>query len=62
MIGNKIANAAVKSYDGRITKNSKYSQQNNLESVTNKHEKETPKEKYVSLEERQEINDELRLK
>ena len=62
LIGNKIANAAVKSYDGRIIKNSKYSQQNNLESVTNKHEKETPKEKYVSLEERQEINDELRLK
>ena len=62
LIGNKIANAAVKSYDGRITKNSKYSQQNNLESVTNKHEKETPKEKYVSLEERQEINNELRLK
>ena len=62
LIGNKIANAAVKSYDGRISKNSKYSQQNNLESVTNEHEKEISKEKYVSLEERQEIDDELRLK
>ena len=62
LIGNKIANTAVKSYDGRISKNSKYSQQNNLESVTNEHEKEIPKEKYVSLEERQEIDDELRLK
>ena len=62
LIANKIANAAVKSYDGRISKNSKYSQQNNLESVTNEHEKEISKEKYVSLEERQEIDDELRLK
>ena len=62
LIGNKIANAAVKSHDGRISKNSKYSQQNNLESVTNEHEKEISKEKYVSLEERQEIDDELRIK
>ena len=44
LIGNKIAN--------RITKVSKHSQQNNSETVTNKHDKEIPKEKYVSPEER----------
>ena len=54
MIGNKIAN--------RITKVSKNSQQNDSETVTKEHDKEIPKEKYVSPEERQEIIDELRLK
>ena len=54
MIANKIAN--------KITKLSKNSQQNNSETVTNEHDKEIPKERYVSLEERQEIIDELRLK
>ena len=44
LIGNKIAN--------RITKVSKHSQQNNSGTVTNKHDKEIPKEKYVSPEER----------
>ena len=43
-----------------ITKVSKNSQQNN--SVTNEHDKEIPKERCVSLEERQEIINELRLK
>ena len=37
-------------------------QQNNLETVTNEHGKEIPKEKYISLEERQEIIDKLRSK
>ena len=32
-----------------ITKFSKISEQNNSEIVTNKHDKEIPKEKYVSL-------------
>ena len=54
MIGNKIAN--------RITKNSKNSQQNISETVANEHDKEIPKERYVSPKERQEIFDELRLK
>ena len=45
LIGNKIAN--------RITKVSKGSQQNISETVTNEHDKEIPKERYISLEERQ---------
>ena len=49
LIGNKIAN--------RITKVSK-----NSETLTDEHDKEIPKERYVSTEEGQEINDELRLK
>ena len=40
----------------------KNSQQNNSETTANEHQKETPKERYISLEERQEIIDELRLK
>ena len=44
LIGNKIAN--------RIRKVSKNSQQNNSDTVTNEHDKEIPKEKYVSPEER----------
>ena len=48
-IGNKI--------DNRITKVSKSLQQNNSETVTNEHNKEIPKEKYVSPEKRQEIID-----
>ena len=46
-IGNKIAN--------RITKVSKNSQENNSETVINKHDKEIPKERYVSPEERKEL-------
>ena len=49
LTGNKIANKITK-----ISKNSK--------TVTNEHDKEIPKERYVSPEERQEIIDELRLK
>ena len=54
LIGNKIVNS--------ITKVSKSSQQNNSETVTNKHDKEITKEKYISTNERQEIVDKLRLK
>ena len=54
LIGNKIAN--------RITKVSKNSQQYNLEKAANEHDKEIPKERYLSPKERQEITDELRLK
>ena len=49
LIENKIAN--------RITKVSKYS-----ETVTNEDDKEIPKERHVSLEERQNVTDELGLK
>ena len=51
LIGNKIAN--------KVSKNS---QQNILETGTNEHDKEMPKERYVTPAERQEIIDELRLK
>ena len=40
----------------------KHSQQNNSETVTNEHDQEIPKERYISSEERQKIIDELRLK
>ena len=54
MIGNKIAD--------RSTEVSNNSQQNNSETVTNEHDKEIPKERYISPEKRQENIDELRLK
>ena len=55
LIENKIAN--------RVTKFSKNPQQKNLEAVTKEHhDKEISTERYVSLEERQESIDELRLK
>ena len=49
MISNKIAN--------KITKLSKNSQQNDSKTVTNEHDNEIPKQRYVSAEERQEIID-----
>ena len=54
MTGNKIAN--------KITKVSKNLPQNNSETVTNEYNKEIPKERYISSDERQEIIDELRIK
>ena len=54
MTGNEIAN--------KITKVPKNSQENNSATVINEHDKEIPKERYISPEERQEIIDELRLK
>ena len=54
LIGNKIAD--------RSTEVSNNSQQNNSETVTNEHDKEIPKERYISPEKRQENIDELRLK
>ena len=51
LLGNKIAN--------KITKVSKNSQKNNSEIVTNEHDKEIPKERYISAEERQEVIDNL---
>ena len=43
----------AKSYDGKIINVSKNWQQNNTETFTNKHDKEIPRERYTSLEERQ---------
>ena len=54
MIGNKIAN--------KITKVSKYSQQNNLETVANVHDKKILKERYISPEKRKKAIVDLRLK
>ena len=54
MLGNKIYN--------KITKSSKKSQQNNLATNVNEHDKEIPKERYISPEERQETVDEMILK
>ena len=51
MIGNTITN--------KISKNP---QQNNSETVTNEHDKEILKERYISPEERQEIIEKLKLK
>ena len=53
LIGNKIAN--------KIRRVSKTSQHNNSETVTNEHNKEIPKERYISLEQRQKNIDDLRL-
>ena len=52
LIGNKIANS--------ILKVSRSSPQNNSETITNEHDKETPKERYISPEEKQKIIDDLR--
>ena len=61
MIGNKIADVVAKFCNIKITKVSKYSQSNNLETVTKEHDKEIPKEKYISPKERQRNFDDLRL-
>ena len=71
MIGNKIAhpewsktlepNWRTKLYNGKITKISKTSLQNNSETVTNEYDKEIAKERYISPKQRQKIIDDLRL-
>ena len=53
LIGNEIAN--------KITKASNNSQQKNSETVKNENDKEIPKEKHISPEERQKSIDDLRL-
>ena len=53
LIGNKIVD--------KITKVPKTSTQNNTETVTNEHDKQVPKERYISPEERQKMIDDLRL-
>ena len=51
-----------KTIDDRVTKVSKTLPQNNSEKITNEHDREIPKEIYVSPEEREGITDELRLR
>ena len=51
----------VMSYDGKITKISKTSQQNNTETSTNEHDKKIHKEINISLEKRKKIIDDLGL-
>ena len=51
LIGNKIAD--------RITKLSKNLRHNNSETVTNEHDKEIPKGRYISPKERQKVIDNL---
>ena len=48
LIGNKIADVVAKSYDGRIMTVSRSSSQNKSETITNKHDKEIPKKRYIS--------------
>ena len=45
----------------KITKVSQNSEENNSETVTNEHDKEIPKEMYISPEERKKIISSLRL-
>ena len=45
----------------KIRKVSENSQQSNLETITNENNKEIPKERYISLEERQKIIDNLEI-
>ena len=47
--------------DNRITEVSRSSTQNNLEKLADEHDKEIPKERYISPEERQKIINDLRL-
>ena len=49
----KIMNLTDHKIADRITKISKNSQQSNSETNTNKHDKEIPKERYISPKERQ---------
>ena len=51
LIDNKIAK--------KITKISRSSPQNNSQTITNEHDKEIPKERYISAEEIQKIIDDL---
>ena len=59
LIDNKIIKAVAKSYDGRIKKVSKTLEPNSSEIVKNENDKETPKVKYISPEERQKNIDNL---
>ena len=55
LIGDKIADTVAKSYEGKITKASRSSQQKNSETILNEHDKEIVIERYISPEERMNI-------
>ena len=57
----KIINLSDKKITDRTANFSKNVQKNNSETVTNENDKEIPKERYISLEERQDIIDNIRL-
>ena len=57
----KIANLIDNKIADRITKFSKNLQKKISETVTNENDKEIPKERYISPEERQKIIDNFRL-
>ena len=61
LIGNKLVDTVVKLYDGITTKVSRRSPRNNAETITNEHDKEIHKGRYISPEERQKMIDDLRL-
>ena len=61
LIGNKLVDTVVKLYDGITTKVSRRSPRNNAETITNEHDKEIHKGRYISPEERQKKIDDLRL-
>ena len=55
LINKIITNAVAKSYNSKITKVSKNSQQNNSETVATKHDEKIPKQRYVFAKEKQKI-------
>ena len=59
LIGDKIADTVAKSYEGKITKASRSSQQKNSETILNEHDKEIVTERYISPEERMNIINDL---
>ena len=59
LIGDKIADTVAKSYEGKITKASRSSQQKNSETILNEHDKEIVIERYISPEERMNIINDL---
>ena len=61
LIGDKIADAVAKSHDGKTTKVSRSLPSNNSEKIINEHDKEIPKERYISPEEVHKIIDDLTL-
>ena len=59
LIDNIITNAVAASYNSKITKVSKDSQQNNSETVATKHDRKIPKQRYVFAKEKQKITNNL---
>ena len=60
-IAHAIGNLIASKIANKVTKVSRSSRENNLETIINKHDKEKPNERYISSEERQKIIDNLKL-